>query len=80
MSAGLFKTVIYVYGMGIGINLGKILRYLTNNSHLPEFFKKINGFINNFNQKISRIFQIMNNTWFIYYFLGFWENASKKSF
>ena len=60
---GLIKTMIYAYGAGIGINLGRIHRYIVNNPELPDYFKILKNIIISFHFKIVLFFQNGNNVY-----------------
>jgi len=49
---GRFKTMLYAYSMGIGINLGRIHRYLENNPQHSAIILKPDRIINKINELI----------------------------
>ena len=59
---GQFKTMIYAYSMGIGINLGRIHRYLGNNPQLTAIVLKKDRIINKINDLILKYQKLLTNS------------------
>jgi len=73
---GRFKTALYACGVGIGINLGRIHRYLANNPQGKDYFKGIGAVINRIDEVKTCILRIIHKCRSYSNLAGFWKERT----
>jgi len=77
---GRFKTMLYACGVGIGVNLGRIHRYLADNPPGGNYFKGIGAVINRIDKMLSGILRFIHKNRSYSYSGVFRTSILKKSF